>query len=506
MVPWLSSLLVLLLSSLSASGQPDPRFQGQELWNLMRDHYGYQSASYIGFSLQLFSFHNREDLLRRKLEEMKSTGQLHYLCRYVRTETCSRSIDQQNAMFLLVVHTLNEECCIKVTPTAASQGMWGEWGRWTVCSVTCGQGTRSRTRRCDSPPPSGGGQYCAGYGFQLQQCQAAPCRTVVNGMWGGWGGWTSCSVTCGQGTRSRTRRCDSPPPSGGGQYCAGYAVQQTQCQTATCPAGRRECSRSPYPADLGGRIMGGSAALPGQYPWLVHVVIQGTIRCAGVIVDPRQVLTAGHCLEGRVQNNTLFSTDLEVIAGNYNRSLTLEPNAQRVSVTAGVRHYNYDRNYLTNDVAILRLAEPLQFNSVVTNVCLPSKTDRLPGFCVVAGWGALSYSYTFPDQLQHVQLKVYDYRACKETFDPTTNYNISLFLMEGVMCAANGTAGGKDSCRGDSGSGLMCASRDAAGLFYKLYGLVSNGFGCGRQGEPGYYAYIPFYMDWITATITSLNG
>ena len=35
--------------------------------------------------------------------------------------------------------------------------MWGEWGNWTTCSETCGEGTKSRTRKCDNPKPSGGG-------------------------------------------------------------------------------------------------------------------------------------------------------------------------------------------------------------------------------------------------------------------------------------------------------------------------------------------------------------
>ena len=41
-------------------------------------------------------------------------------------------------------------------------GIWGTWGTWTACSVTCGGGTRTRTKLCDSPAPANGGLDCTG--------------------------------------------------------------------------------------------------------------------------------------------------------------------------------------------------------------------------------------------------------------------------------------------------------------------------------------------------------
>ena len=40
--------------------------------------------------------------------------------------------------------------------------MWGTWGTWGACSVTCGGGTRTRTKLCDSPAPANGGMDCVG--------------------------------------------------------------------------------------------------------------------------------------------------------------------------------------------------------------------------------------------------------------------------------------------------------------------------------------------------------
>lgn len=50
---------------------------------------------------------------------------------------------------------------------------------------------------------------------------------VING---GWSGWSSCSVTCGGGTQTRT--CTNPTPSGGGATCSGSTSQS--CNTGIC--------------------------------------------------------------------------------------------------------------------------------------------------------------------------------------------------------------------------------------------------------------------------------
>ncbi|CAH1782593.1 unnamed protein product, partial [Owenia fusiformis] len=60
-------------------------------------------------------------------------------------------------------------------------------------------------------------------------------RPCVNGGWGQWCGWSKCSSSCGTGTSYRVRRCDSPYPSYGGQYCRGPRKEVRQCHNTDCP-------------------------------------------------------------------------------------------------------------------------------------------------------------------------------------------------------------------------------------------------------------------------------
>ena len=62
-----------------------------------------------------------------------------------------------------------------------------------------------------------------------------PCLILVDGQWGNWCVYETCSKSCGSGTKVRTRHCDDPLPSNGGQSCVGDAHNEITCNTDTCP-------------------------------------------------------------------------------------------------------------------------------------------------------------------------------------------------------------------------------------------------------------------------------
>jgi hypothetical protein len=62
------------------------------------------------------------------------------------------------------------------------------------------------------------------------------CSANVNGNYSDWGEWSSCSVTCGGGTRTRNRTCTNPIPQENGKNCSGLgsAVDNEFCQNQSC--------------------------------------------------------------------------------------------------------------------------------------------------------------------------------------------------------------------------------------------------------------------------------
>ncbi|XP_075872115.1 hemicentin-1 isoform X2 [Nelusetta ayraudi] len=123
-------------------------------------------------------------------------------------------------------------------------GKWSSWVSWGACSVSCGGGTRQRTRLCASPAPQHGGRQCEGSDVHIDFCNSEPCP--VNGNWGPWSSWGSCSKTCNGGQMRRHRTCDNPRPANGGRACAGADTQIQRCNAATCPVDGKWGSWQPW--------------------------------------------------------------------------------------------------------------------------------------------------------------------------------------------------------------------------------------------------------------------
>uniref|UniRef100_A0A9J8BVX1 Adhesion G protein-coupled receptor B2 n=1 Tax=Cyprinus carpio carpio TaxID=630221 RepID=A0A9J8BVX1_CYPCA len=117
------------------------------------------------------------------------------------------------------------------TATCPVHGLWEEWSSWSLCSVTCGRGTRTRSRICVLP--QNGTKGCGGPEVQTKLCNIAVCP--VEGQWLDWAAWSQCSVSCGSGTQQRQRRCSVSVH--GWAECKGPHVETRECTNPSCGGG-----------------------------------------------------------------------------------------------------------------------------------------------------------------------------------------------------------------------------------------------------------------------------
>ncbi|RUS71354.1 hypothetical protein EGW08_020884 [Elysia chlorotica] len=245
------------------------------------------------------------------------------------------------------------------------------------------------------------------------------------------------------------------------------------------------------------RIIGGSAARRGEFPWVAMLLKNGAYHCVCNIMDHNHCLTAAHCFA----ETTPFDA-YEVIAGKYTYDVNeVEAGQHRIPVTTYIVHEAFNSDRKENDLAMVRLSRSLTWSSYILPACLPSVEVQLPLFCVVAGWGEIQGGRT-PEALMKVEVQAYDSDRCLQVFSGTASAELSRYVNQNTICAANGLLGGKDACRGDSGGPIMCVQLTKSGAAaYFLFGTVSNGNQCAQPGEPGVYMDVRDYLAWIQRVI-----
>uniref|UniRef100_A0ABM5GDB4 Hemicentin-1 n=1 Tax=Pogona vitticeps TaxID=103695 RepID=A0ABM5GDB4_9SAUR len=160
-----------------------------------------------------------------------------------RTRRCNNPLPANGGRHCIEPDYEVRSCQNKLCPV---DGSWSEWGSWEECSKTCGQGNKTRTRTCSSPRAQHGGKPCDGNAAESVICNIRPCP--VNGAWGSWLPWGPCSETCGKGTHVRVRLCNNPPPSFDGSSCDGPDAQAQVCSERDCPVNGKWTSWSSWSA------------------------------------------------------------------------------------------------------------------------------------------------------------------------------------------------------------------------------------------------------------------
>jgi len=157
-----------------------------------------------------------------------------------------------------------------------------------------------------------------------------------------------------------------------------------------------------------------------------------------------------------------------------------------------VLHEGYNGATIQNDIGIIKLKTPIEFNENAQAIRLCQNKPIANRDVVNTGWGNAhpqgGTPVILPDLLQKVTLKAMSNLVCRSSYP--------LVLKDYMVCAIGAEEDGPSgACNGDSGGPLVHLAIGAPD--YCLAGIVSFGRQpCGNA--PSVYTSVPSFLDWIS--------
>ncbi|XP_017127995.1 protein masquerade isoform X1 [Drosophila elegans] len=245
------------------------------------------------------------------------------------------------------------------------------------------------------------------------------------------------------------------------------------------------------------RVVGGEDGENGEWCWQVALINSlNQYLCGAALIGTQWVLTAAHCVTNIVRSGDA----IYVRVGDYDLTRKYgSPGAQTLRVATTYIHHNHNSQTLDNDIALLKLHGQAELRDGVCLVCLPARgvSHAAGKRCTVTGYGYMGEAGPIPLRVREAEIPIVSDTECIRKVNAVTE---KIFILPASSFCAGGEEG-HDACQGDGGGPLVCQDDG----FYELAGLVSWGFGCGRQDVPGVYVKTSSFIGWINQIISVNN-
>ncbi|XP_026094842.1 testisin [Carassius auratus] len=245
------------------------------------------------------------------------------------------------------------------------------------------------------------------------------------------------------------------------------------------------------------RTEGGVDAPKKEFPWMVSLHDPTCHFCGGSLINKEWVLSAAHCFFS-INDEKVNKDNIRVYLGKMTQR---EKNKKELmlNVKEIYTHNQYNATTIDNDIALLHLLSPVEFNNYISPVCLVAQGSNFrPGTkSKILGWGlnAAGENLPYPGTLQEAEVDVVDINYCRNQL--SNNFPCVYHQITNNMICAGVPAGGVGPNMGDSGGPIMSQHCSR----WVQFGITSWGIGCGRPDITGVYTDVSQYQRWITDTI-----
>ncbi|KAM4534089.1 chymotrypsin-like elastase family member 2A [Odontesthes bonariensis] len=254
------------------------------------------------------------------------------------------------------------------------------------------------------------------------------------------------------------------------------------------------CAEEPFNHNVHNeRVIGGSDARPNTWRWQVSLQYDSYSDgyyyhiCGGSIISSSYIMTAAHCILSMDPNK------YRVVVGEYNL-YEYDGSEQFIRVDTVIVHPDWNDDLAKgNDIALLKLANPMYDNGFVEIATFPYPEQTLPhGFtCYITGWGLMDHIGSAPDKLQVAPINVVEHSVCSQH-----EWWGSIALKTMVCAGGDGVISG---CQGDSGGPLNCLTDGT----WTVHGVVSYGPAgmCNQVSKPTVFTRVSSFVEWIFSTM-----
>ncbi|CAH1793633.1 unnamed protein product [Owenia fusiformis] len=306
-------------------------------------------------------------------------------------------------------------------------------------------------------------------------------------------GTTSTEATDSPSTPSTVETSTAGP--GGETTTVGTEGTTSMGTEKTTPAIQSGCGQAPL-----GYIVSGREATPHSWPWAVSLYLDyfgwndWKHHCTGSLIDNQFVVTAAHCI---AKSGVSTTNSFKVVLGGHDQS-TVNGNEVVATLEKWIVHEDYSTTIKgsPNDIAILKLSEPITFNQYIQPICLPDDSEQFTpsDSCYILGWGETLGTGPM-GKLNEVSLNITTNADCDYYWEKGSG-RVGL-IKESHICVGMGVPG---ACRGDSGGPLICKKSSG----WTLAGCTSFGAaGCQEREAPNVYTRITSFMPWIRRTVAN---
>lgn len=219
------------------------------------------------------------------------------------------------------------------------------------------------------------------------------------------------------------------------------------------------------------KVVGGTQVQAGDWPDTAAIYFGNSVGCTGVLVHPKVVLTAGHCVGG--------ITAVKLDTNDYTNQ------GEKISVA---RSYEYSNSWNTYDIAVLVLAEEADTEPrMIASGC--ALDDLYDGAAAqIVGYGATDiWGTQYGTKLREAPTTIED----SECVDLWSGCNGSVSPGGELGAGGNGT----DACYGDSGGPLYLLTDHGD----YVVGLTSRSYNAvwAPCSEGGIWVRPDAVLDWI---------